>query len=95
VVALDFLIGFGIAFLLNRKIKGKGVFYTILTIQMVMAPVSVALIWRVFLHPELGIVNYFLSFVRIPPAGSSCPIRYSVLKMKNGNIGSCLTVPMY
>ena len=67
VVAIEFLVGFGIAFLLNRKIKAKGVFYTILTIPMVMAPVSVALIWRVFLHPELGIVNYFLSFIKIPP----------------------------
>jgi multiple sugar transport system permease protein len=67
VVTLEFLLGLGIAFLLNRKIKAKGLFYTILTIPMVMAPVSVALIWRVFLHPELGIVNYFLSFLRIPP----------------------------
>jgi multiple sugar transport system permease protein len=61
VVSLEFLLGFGIAFLLNRKIKAKGLFYTILTIPMVMAPVAVALIWRVFLHPELGIMNYFLS----------------------------------
>jgi len=67
VVILEFLLGLGIAFLLNRKIKAKGLFYTILTIPMVMAPVSVALIWRVFLHPELGIVNYFLSFIKIPP----------------------------
>ncbi len=61
VVCLEFTLGFGIAFLLNRKIKAKGLFYTILTIPMVMAPVAVALIWRVFLHPELGIMNYFLS----------------------------------
>ena len=67
VVSLEFLLGLGIAFLLNRKIKAKGLFYTILTIPMVMAPVSVALIWRVFLHPELGIVNYFLSFLNISP----------------------------
>ena len=65
VVILEFLLGFGIAMLLNRKIKGKGVFYTILTIPMVMAPVAVALIWRVFLHPELGIMNYFLSLLHI------------------------------
>jgi multiple sugar transport system permease protein len=67
VVGLEFLIGFTVAMLLNRDIKAKGVFYTILTIPMVMAPVAVALIWRVFLHPELGIMNYFLSLVHIPP----------------------------
>jgi multiple sugar transport system permease protein len=65
VVALEFCVGFGIALLLNRKIKAKGVFYTILTIPMVMAPVAVALIWRVFLHPELGVMNYFLSLLKI------------------------------
>ncbi len=67
VVSLEFILGFGVAILLNRNIKAKGVFYTILTIPMVMAPVAVALIWRVFLHPELGIANYFLSLVRLPP----------------------------
>jgi len=67
VVALEFLLGFSVALLLNRKIKGKGIFYTILTIPMVMAPVAVALIWRVFLHPELGIANYFLSLFKIRP----------------------------
>jgi multiple sugar transport system permease protein len=67
VVTLEFLLGFTIALLLNRDIKFKGVFYTILSIPMVMAPVAVALIWRVFLHPELGVVNYFLSLVGIPP----------------------------
>lgn len=67
VVALEFCLGFGIALLLNRKIKAKGVFYTVLTIPMVMAPVAVALIWRVFLHPELGVMNYFLSIFKIKP----------------------------
>lgn len=67
VLILEFLLGFGVALLLNRKIKAKGIFYTILSIPMVMAPVAVALIWRVFLHPELGIMNYFLSLVKIPP----------------------------
>ena len=67
VVCLEFILGFGVAFLLNRKIKAKGVFYTILTVPMVMAPVAVALIWRVFLHPELGIMNYFLSLFRVNP----------------------------
>jgi multiple sugar transport system permease protein len=67
VVCIEFFLGFGVALLLNRKIKAKGLFYTILTVPMVMAPVAVALIWRVFLHPELGIMNYFLSLFRINP----------------------------
>ncbi len=67
VVSLEFILGFSVAILLNRDVRAKGVFYTILTIPMVMAPVAVALIWRVFLHPELGIANYFLSLIHLPP----------------------------
>jgi multiple sugar transport system permease protein len=67
VVTLEFLLGLGIALLLNRDIGGKGAFYTVLSIPMVMAPVAVALIWRVFLHPELGIMNFLLSRLGIRP----------------------------
>lgn len=67
VVGLEFLFGFFIALLLNRDIKFKGVYYAILTIPMVMSPVAVGLIWKMLLHPELGIVNYVLSLVGVGP----------------------------
>lgn len=66
VVPLEFIIGFGIALLLSRDIKLKGLYYTILTIPMVMSPVAVGLIWKLLLHPDLGVVNYFLSKIGIP-----------------------------
>jgi multiple sugar transport system permease protein len=66
VVALEFLLGFAIALLLNRDIKFKGLYYGILTIPMVMAPVAVGLIWKMLLHPQLGIVNYTLSLIGLP-----------------------------
>lgn len=61
VVTLEFVLGFSIALLLNRDIKCKAVFYTILTIPMVMSPVAVGLIWKMLLHADLGIVNYVIS----------------------------------
>ncbi len=66
VVPLEFLLGFGISLLLNRDIKLKGLYYTILTIPMVMSPVAVGLIWKLLLHPDLGVVNYFLSSIGVP-----------------------------
>lgn len=66
VVPIEFVIGFSISLLLNRNIKFKGVYYAILTIPMVMSPVAVGLIWRMLLHPDLGVVNYFLSRIGIP-----------------------------
>jgi len=67
VVSFEFVIGFAIALLLNREIKFKGIYYAILTIPMVMSPVAVGLIWKMLLHPELGVINWVLSLVGIPP----------------------------
>ena len=66
VVSLEFIVGYAIALLMNRDIKFKMVFYIVLTIPMVMSPVAVALIWKMLLHPDLGIVNYLLERVGLP-----------------------------
>lgn len=82
VVFLEFSLGFIIAFLLSRDIKFKVVFYTILTIPMVMAPIAVALMWRMFLHTELGIANYLIRLIGLRPVnwlGSSKIAFWTVL----------------
>jgi multiple sugar transport system permease protein len=63
VVALEFLFGFIIALLLNRIKTGKKIFFTIIIVPMLITPVAVGLIWRLLLHPSLGIVNYLLSLI--------------------------------
>jgi multiple sugar transport system permease protein len=65
VVILEFLIGFSVALMLNAVERGKNVYYLILLIPLLMNPVVVGLIWRMFLHPVLGIVNYLLSTIGI------------------------------
>ena len=65
VVLLEFLLGFLVALMLNSIERGKDVYYTILLFPLLMNPVVVGLIWRMFLHPILGIVNYLLSLVGI------------------------------
>jgi len=67
VVLTEFLIGFTVALMLNAVTRFKDVYYLILLMPLLINPVVVALIWRMFLHPELGIVNYLLSVVGIPP----------------------------
>ncbi len=67
VVSIEFTLGFIIALMLNRDIKFKGVYYTILTMPMVMSPVAVGLIWKMLLHPDLGVLNYFIGLVGIKP----------------------------
>ena len=56
-VAGEFAVGLGIALMLNRVVTLKPVYFAIMTIPMAMSPVSVGLIWRMLLQPNLGIVN--------------------------------------
>nr|WP_298689162.1 sugar ABC transporter permease [uncultured Dongia sp.] len=67
VVALEFLIGFAVALMLNKVERFKPIYYAILLCPLLMNPVIVGLIWRMFLHPNLGIVNYLLSTIGIDP----------------------------
>ena len=53
--------------MLNKVERFKAIYYAILLCPLLMNPVIVGLIWRMFLHPNLGIVNYLLSVVGIAP----------------------------
>jgi multiple sugar transport system permease protein len=52
VVAIEFLIGFLVALMLNTVSRFKNVYYLILLMPLLINPVIVAQIWRMFLHPE-------------------------------------------
>ena len=67
VVVLEFLLGFLVALMLNTVERGKSIYYGILLCPLLMNPVVVGLIWRMFLHPSLGIVNYLLGTIGIGP----------------------------
>jgi multiple sugar transport system permease protein len=62
----EFVIGLGIALMLNRTVQMKPVYFAILTIPMAMSPISVALIWRMLLQPNLGIANHLMETVGLP-----------------------------
>lgn len=67
VVTLELVIGFGLALLLNNKrLKGRDLYLLVLLIPMLMPPITVGLIWRLLLHPELGIINYTLGTIGLP-----------------------------
>jgi multiple sugar transport system permease protein len=67
VVLLEFLLGFFVALMLNATERGRNAYYVILLCPLLMNPVVVGLIWRMFLHPTLGIVNYLLGEIGIAP----------------------------
>ncbi|MDM9622879.1 sugar ABC transporter permease [Rhizobium sp. AC44/96] len=62
----EFVVGLAIALMLKRTVRMKPIYFGILTIPMAMSPISVALIWKMLLQPNLGIVNHLLETVGLP-----------------------------
>ncbi|MCY4402615.1 MAG: sugar ABC transporter permease [Candidatus Poribacteria bacterium] len=61
-VSAQFLIGFGLALLLNRTFPAKGLVTTLLLLPMMLSPVVVGIFWRFILASDnSGLLNYLLS----------------------------------
>jgi multiple sugar transport system permease protein len=59
VVALtcEFLLGLGLALLLNQQIRGRGLFRASLLVPMMLPTVVVGVVWRLMLNPDFGAIN--------------------------------------
>lgn len=66
-VVLPVVLGTVAALAFARNFRGRGVLRTFFTLPMMATPVSIALIWQMMFHPQLGILNYLLSLVGLPP----------------------------
>lgn len=62
-VATELVLGFGIALLLNKGLRGLGLVRTLMLLPMVMTPVIVALSWRMLFSPTYGLFDYLLSVI--------------------------------
>jgi len=65
-VGISFLIGFGLANLLHKGVRGKSLFTTILIVPMVVAPIIIGLAFKFMYNPDFGVINYFLNIFGIP-----------------------------
>lgn len=61
----QFVVGFGLALLLNRKIPFKGLLTTLLMLPMMLSPVVVGLFWKLIYDPSWGILNYALGLGKV------------------------------
>lgn len=69
VINIVFHVGFGLglAMLLNRDIRFKGLYRTLLVIPWAMPQVVAVLAWRGEFHPQFGMINQILNYVGIAP----------------------------
>ena len=66
-VALPVVLGVAAAVIFHREFPFRGVLRTLFMMPMMATPVAIALVWTMMYHPQLGVLNYLLSLVGIPP----------------------------
>jgi multiple sugar transport system permease protein len=66
-VIAPLILGTAAALVFDSKIPLRGLMRGIFVMPMMATPVAVALVWTMMFHPQLGVLNYLLSLVGIPP----------------------------
>ena len=56
------LIGFTLAWLINKKFKGNDLWTTIIVLPMMLSPAVVGNFWKFLYQPQIGLFNYIVSF---------------------------------
>ena len=62
-IVLQVLIGFTLAYLINKKFKGNDLWTTIIVFPMMLSPAVVGNFWTFLYQPQIGLFNYLISFV--------------------------------
>lgn len=67
-VTASVMLGMVMAVVLNRDFRGARWARTAFLLPMVATPVATSLVWMMMFNPTLGILNYVLQFVGLPPS---------------------------
>ncbi len=64
------LIGFTLAWLINKKFRGNDLWTTIIVLPMMLSPAVVGNFWTFLYQPQIGLFNYIVEFFTGIPASS-------------------------
>jgi len=68
-IMLQTLLGFTLAYLIDRKFRGHAFWTTIILIPMMLSPAVVGNFWRFLYQPQIGLFNYVIGFLSgLPPS---------------------------
>jgi multiple sugar transport system permease protein len=67
VVTAETVLGVAMALLFNREFWGRGLLRTLAILPMVATPTAIALVFVMMYHPTLGVANYLLTVIGLPP----------------------------
>ncbi len=57
------LIGFSLAYLINKKFKGNDLLTTLIVLPMMLSPAVVGNFWTFLYQPQIGLFNYVVGFL--------------------------------
>ena len=60
-ILLQVLLGFALAWLINRKFKGNDLWTTIIVLPMMLSPAVVGNFWTFLYQPQIGLFNYVIA----------------------------------
>jgi multiple sugar transport system permease protein len=66
-VGFEFVVGMGLALLLNHDLRGKHFIRAMVLLPMMCTNVVIGLTWRLLLNYEFGLVNYYLGVIGLGP----------------------------
>jgi multiple sugar transport system permease protein len=69
-IVLQVVIGFTLAWLINRKFRGNDLMTTLIVLPMMLSPAVVGNFWTFLYQPQIGLINYAVEFVTGIPASS-------------------------
>ncbi|MCX6047389.1 MAG: sugar ABC transporter permease [Chloroflexi bacterium] len=67
-VTISIVVGMIMALIMNREFWGAPVVRTLFLLPMVATPVATSLVWIMMFNPTLGVLNYFLRMLGLPPS---------------------------
>lgn len=67
-VSIEIVLGLFTALILNKEFIGKNFTKFILLLPMVTTPVAIGLAWTLFYEPTIGLGNYALKLLGLPPS---------------------------
>ncbi|AHK46827.1 MULTISPECIES: sugar ABC transporter permease [Ensifer] len=62
-IVLQVLIGFALAYLINKKFRGNDMWTTIIVLPMMLSPAVVGNFWTFLYQPQIGLFNYAVGFL--------------------------------
>ena len=62
-IVIETVVGFGLAYLIDKKFRGHGFWTTVILLPMMLSPAVVGNFWKFLYQPQIGLFNHVVSIV--------------------------------